>query len=176
VDSGVPTKARQRILHIGCGGEKLPPWLGAVEEVRLDIEARNQPDIVADMLDMGEIGEFEGVFTSHCLEHVYPHQVPVALAEFKRVLVSGGIAIIVVPDLEDVKPTDEALYESPAGPICGLDMIYGHRASIEAYPHMAHHTGFTSETMRAALAAAGFVNIKTARIPSFNLLATGAKP
>lgn len=175
MDSGVATVAR-RILHVGCGGDKLPPWLGGHIETRLDIEPRNMPDIVADMLNMGEIGEYDAVYTSHCLEHVYPHQVPVALAEFIRVLVSGGVAIIIVPDLEGVQPTDEVLYQSPAGPICGLDMIYGHRPSMEAFPHMAHHTGFTQATLRTALEAAGFVDITVARVPVFNLLATAKRP
>jgi hypothetical protein len=100
----------------------------------------------------------------------------VALAEFLRVLRPGGIAIIFVPDLEDVKPTEEVLYESPAGPIAGLDIIYGHRASLKAHPFMAHHTGFIASTLAGALVIAGFANAKVERLSGYHLMGTGTKP
>lgn len=166
----------RRVLHVGCGGEQLPSWLSGVGEVRLDISPEAKPDIVASILDMGEIGQFEGVYSSHVLEHVYPHEAPVALSEFMRVLVPGGVCIAIVPDLEDVKPTEDVVYTSPGGPITGLDMIYGFRKFIASMPHMAHHNGFISSTLSAAFAAAGFVNIKTSRVDEINLLAVGYKP
>lgn len=167
-----------RILHVGAGGSTMPPWLGlpAYTEVRLDIVADFDPDIVASMLDMGDIGQFHGLYTSHCLEHVYPHEVAIALAEFLRVLIPGGMAIIIVPDLEDVRPTDDVLYGSPAGPICGLDLFYGYRPLLAGLPHMAHHTGFTAASLGAAMTAAGFGKVKTARFEPFNLMGVGCKP
>lgn len=164
-----------RVLHVGCGGEKLPPWLDG-EEVRLDIDPSVGPDIVASMTDMGDIGGFGGVYSSHALEHLYPHDVPIALSEFYRVLRPGGIVVIFVPDLEDVKPTDTVLYQSPAGPISGIDLIYGHRASLQAHPFMAHHTGFIGPTLRAAIEAAGFIDARAERINGYNLMGTGKKP
>jgi SAM-dependent methyltransferase len=85
------------------------------------------PDIVASMDDMGDIGLYDAIYCSHALEHLFPWQTPLALSEFLRVLKPGGIAMIFVPDLEDVKPTNDILYESAGGPIAGLDMIYGCR-------------------------------------------------
>jgi len=155
----------------------MPPWLGLPDytEVRLDIVADYAPDIVASMLDMGVIGEFDGVFASHCVEHIYPHEVPVALGEFLRVLSSGGIAIIIVPDLEDARPTEDVLYVSPAGPITGLDLFYGYRPLLASCPYMAHHTGFTAVTLQTAMEAAGFAGVKTARMESWSLMAIGHK-
>lgn len=164
-----------RILHVGCGGEHIPPWFGECDEVRLDIDPQHKPDIVASMTDLGDVGEFDVVYSSHSLEHLYPHEVRTALREFFRVLRAGGHAVIMVPDLEDVKATTDVLYESPAGPICGLDMIYGHGRLIESVPYMAHHSGFTSDTLRDALWAAGFDGITTTRLPQHNLMATGTK-
>jgi len=165
--------AEATVLHVGCGREPLPAWLGALREVRLDIEPLAEPDIVASMTDMGEIGPFSAVYSAHCLEHLAPHDVGVALAEMRRVLAPGGAVVIVVPDLEDVRPTEDVLYESAAGPVTGLDMIYGLRSALPHLPHMAHRTGFVSATLRAALEAAGFADVRTERAPDFNLIATG---
>lgn len=162
------------MLHVGCGGEHLPGWFGECDEVRLDIDAMHAPDIVASMTDMGDIGGFDVVYSSHSLEHLYPHDVNRALREFARVLKPGGRAVILVPDLEDVRPTTDVVYVSPSGPICGLDMYYGHGRLVEAMPYMAHHCGFTSATLREALEGAGFVSITMTRLPQHNLMATGA--
>jgi len=110
------------ILHVGCGHEPLPPWFQGAVETRLDIDPRCEPDVVASMTDLGDIGPFDVVFSSHSLEHLAPHDVGVALGEFRRVLKPGGRLVVIVPDLEDVRPTEDVLYVSPAGPIAGIDM------------------------------------------------------
>lgn len=141
--------------------------------MRLDIEPLAEPDIVASMTDMGDIGPFSAVYSSHCLEHLAPHDVAVALGEMKRVLGPGGAVIIIVPDLEDVRPTEDVLYESDAGPVTGLDMIYGLRSALPHLPHMAHRTGFVAATLRSALEAAGFTDVRTERAADYNLIGTG---
>ena len=80
-----------------------------------------------------------------------------------------------VPDLEDVRATDDMLYESAAGPVTGLDMIYGMRSLLQEYPHMAHHTGFTAGTLNAELTAAGFSSVTVERRPNYELLAIAVK-
>lgn len=165
---------RYRVLHAGSGGDTLPPWLDG-DQVRLDIDPATGPDVVASMTDMGDVGQFDVVYCSHALEHLHPHEVGTALAEFRRVLVPGGKAVVVVPDLEDVRPTDDVLYVCPAGPVCGLDLFYGMRPLLAARPHMAHRTGFVRDTLAAALRAAGFSEVLTRRVPDFNLLAIASK-
>jgi SAM-dependent methyltransferase len=165
-----------RILHVGCGYQRLPVWFKDFEEVRLDIDPACKPDIVASLTDLGDIGTYRMVYSEHCLEHLYPYQVPRALAEFYRVLEPTGIAIIYVPDLEDVKATLEVLMETPAGPVCGLDLIYGHGPQLEARPYMAHHCGFVAETLAAAMARAGFEKVTAKRLLDFNLIGTGVRP
>lgn len=160
------------ILHVGCGGNRLPEWIVGTE-VRFDIDPQHQPDIVGTMTDMGDIGPFDVVYNSHSLEHLYPHEVPTALAEFLRVLRPGGAAIILVPDLEDVRATEDVLYLAPAGPMTGLDLIYGCRKLIPTMPYMAHHTGFIAATLAAALKAAGFVRISTIRGGDHSLMGVG---
>jgi len=122
---------------------------------------------------MGEVGEFDVVYCCHALEHCYPHQVGVAVSEFRRVLKPGGYAMVFVPDLQDVAPTDAPLFNAPCGPIAGLDLIYGYRAALEGNPFMAHHTGFTEETL--AKVFSGFSRVETKRLFPFNLMAVAIK-
>jgi SAM-dependent methyltransferase len=81
------------LLHAGCGDTPRPAWAVGFDEVRLDIDRRCNPDIVANITSLGDIGPFDALYSSHCLEHLYPHQVPVALAEFLRVLKPGGVLL-----------------------------------------------------------------------------------
>lgn len=127
------------------------------------------------MTDMGDIGEYDAVFCQHALEHLHPYEVPVALSEFIRVLKKGGSAMVFVPDLEDVRPTEEVILESPAGPITGLDMIYGYRKVLKELPHMAHNTGFVEQTLNQAFMDAGFSKVVTRRLGNYNLMAVGQK-
>jgi SAM-dependent methyltransferase len=166
----------QSLLHVGCGGDSLPEWAqGKYKEVRLDISSDNQPDILASMTDMGEIGTYDAIHCSHALEHLMPHEVNVALKEFHRVLNPGGFAVVFVPDLEDVKATEDVLFVAPCGPITGLDLLYGLRSLLEVMPYMAHRTGFTSETLRKAFTDAGFGSVEVQRLDNYNLMAIAAK-
>jgi len=164
------TQGPFRLLHVGCGPKTsadLPspfnqsPW----QEVRLDIDPATRPDILASITDMRMIadGAVHGVWSSHNLEHLHPHEVSIALAEFARVLVPNGFAMITVPDLQRVAEMVargglmDTAYVSPAGPIAPIDMLYGFRPALAAgHMYMAHRTGFTADSLENALLAAGF--------------------
>jgi len=163
------------ILHPGCGHEPLPEWLSECKETRLDIDSSCKPDIVASITDVGDIGTFDHIYTSHTLEHLYDHEVPKALSEFYRVLKTGGNAIIFVPDTEGVTCDREVLYESMAGPICGLDLFYGLSSYVEQNPYYAHHTAFIQSTLEKALKDAGFSKVTVKRLWPFNLMGVGIK-
>ena len=166
------TSTPQRaVLAVGSGNDVGEYWEGYAV-MRLDIDPSTAPDIVASMTNMGEIGPFDIVYCSHALEHLYPHEVPQALAEFYRVLAPGGSAVVLVPDLEGVPATDDVLPGSPG--LCGLHLYYGDAREIPEHPHMAHHCGFVASTLRAAMQAAGFA-VKTQRMHAYNLLAIGGK-
>jgi len=144
-------------------------------EVRADVDPSCNPDIVADMRALGEIGPFDAVLCVHALEHVYPQEVGVVLREFHRVLREGGAVVIFVPDLEGVQATEEVLMVTPAGPVSGMDLIYGHRQKLAENPHMAHHTGFVRDTLRKALEAVGFRSVDCKRLQNFNLFGAAVK-
>lgn len=165
----------RRFLHVGCGGKNKKQTTAAFasdawQEIRFDIDTSVKPDIVGTMTDMSmvETASVDALFSSHNIEHLYPHEVPVALREFRRVVNETGFVVITCPDLKSVcqlvaeDKFMEPAYQSPAGPISPLDILYGHRASMErGNLFMAHRTGFTQTSMRAALHEAGFASIAT---------------
>ncbi len=175
------------LLHVGCGvadPRKLPPAFfapGEWREVRLDLDPGVAPDILASITDMTAVGTatFDAVWSAHNLEHLFAHEVPPALREFRRVLRPGGFALITLPDLQRVAELvaqdrlAEPAYLSPAGPIAPLDMLYGHGAAIAAGNHfMAHRTGFTARSLEAALVAARFDSVRVTRDDGYALWAT----
>ena len=174
---GVPNSLEPRtVLVAGSGPRKMDQWdKEGFKTVYLDIEPRNNPDIVANMTDLGNIGPFNVIYCCHALEHLYPHEVNVALSEFRRVLKPGGAAVVIVPDLEDVKPNDEILEYCEGCPITGLQMFYGDHRYIKDFPYMAHHCGFIAETLKYALDAAGYEKTITTRESNHNLVGIGVK-
>ena len=147
----------RKFLHVGCGpatkqnttrGFNSDAW----QEVRFDIDPDCGPDILGTIVDMAGVqsGSMDAIFSSHNIEHVFPHEVEPALKEFQRVLTDDGFVILTCPDLQSVckaaaaNGLTETLYVSPAGPISALDVLYGFRPAIAAGNHyMAHKGGFT---------------------------------
>lgn len=163
------------VLHVGCGGDRVPEWLSDFAEVRLDIDPKHKPDVVASMTDMGDIGGFSRLYCAHALEHLTPADGHRALTEFVRVLEPGGLAVVIVPDLEDIRPTDDVVYVSSAGPIRGVDMYYGLARLLDENPHMAHRNGFVKATLERAMREAGFSAFEVMRDDAFQLVAVGRK-
>jgi ubiquinone/menaquinone biosynthesis C-methylase UbiE len=178
-------------LHVGCGpkhkdqttrGFNTPDWM----ELRLDIDKNVNPDIVGTMLDMSAVADasVDAIFSSHNIEHLYPHEVPVALKEFLRVLRPDGFLVITCPDLQSVAKLivedklTETAYIAPAGPIAPLDILYGHRPALErGNLFMAHRCGFTQKVLIGTLQAAGFAGVATMRRghPFYDLYAVATK-
>lgn len=178
------------VLHVGCGPAdpaKLPAAFfpaGEWREMRLDIDPGVAPDIVASITDMAVVptGSFHAIWSAHNLEHLTAHEVPLALAEFHRVLSPGGFALVTMPDLQQVAALvaegklEDAAYISAMGPIAALDMLYGHRASISSGNYfMGHRTGFVATTLARHLENAGFQNVRVQRDGHFALWASGVK-
>jgi predicted SAM-dependent methyltransferase len=180
------------LLHVGCGqnrknrttpGFNTPDW----RELRLDIDASVEPDVIGTMTDMSSVAteSVNAIFSSHNIEHLYPHEVGVALKEFLRVLVPDGFAVITCPDLQSVcalvaqDKLTEAAYQSLAGPIAPLDILYGHRPHLSrGNLYMAHRCGFTQKLLVGTLRSSGFATVASlarGRSPHFDLWALASK-
>ncbi len=138
-----------------------PEW----RELRLDINPGVAPDIVASITDLSIVDSdsVDAVWSSHNIEHLYPHEVPLALKEFYRVLKLGGFLLITMPDLQEVArlivedKLEDTAYVAPAGPISPIDILYGFRPAIaQGNVFMAHRTGFTCTSLKNHLYRAGF--------------------
>lgn len=168
-------------LHVGCGpqrksgttrGFNTDEW----SELRLDIDESVQPDIVGTMTDMSGVKDesVDALFSSHNIEHLYAHEVPVAIKEFLRVLKPDGYAVITCPDLKSVcalvadDKLMEPAYHMPVGSISPIDILYGHRpAMARGNLYMAHRYGFTEKSLRAALNNEGFSIVASLARPAF---------
>ena len=79
-------------LHVGCGPVKKSQIPGFKKdcwrEIRFDIDKNVNPDIEGTLTDMSEVktSSVDAIYSSHNIEHVYPHEVPIVLQEFYRVL------------------------------------------------------------------------------------------
>src|ERR1700756_3417557 len=126
-----PSASGQKIvLNVGCGyplRQKLhrhfhgPEW----REIRLDLDPAVQPDIVCSITDISLVAAdlVDAVWSSHNLEHLQRHEVPLALAEFLRVLKPHGLLLLTLPDLQQVArllaedPLDGRAYISHSRPV-----------------------------------------------------------
>ena len=167
------------LLNVGCGlsnksqikGFNNDNW----KEIRLDIDSAVKPDVVGSSTDMSliETASVDAVYSSYNLDHIYPHEVPIALKEFYRVLNEDGIAVVKCPDIQTVceliaqDKLLELLYESPIGPIYPIDVIYGNRWQIQnGNEYMTKKVGFTYSALNASFAEAGFKARCGGRMPA----------
>jgi len=170
-------------LHVGCSWQNKSGLKGfdsdEWREIRFDIDPSVHPDIVGTLTDMHAVatGSVDAIFSSHNIEHVFPHEVHTVLLEFHRVLKEDGIVVLTCPDLLSVCQAVandkllDTLYISPAGPIAPIDILFGHRDSVaQGKIYMAHKTGFTYSTLNSALFKAGFkFNLGAARPSTYDL-------
>ncbi len=148
------------LINVGCGTRDatvLPAYFNDWRQLRVDIDASVEPDIIADLTDLSAIADAtaDAVWAAHCVEHLYEHQVGRALSEFRRVLREDGFLCVVVPDLQAVARfvaadrMHDPLYQSPAGPVSAHDIFFGFGAAIASgRTSMAHRCGFTPGSLQ----------------------------
>ncbi len=179
---------RSRLLVNLGSGAKGSAWLPAMfaewRELRVDADPRVMPDLLANINDLSAIesGAADAVWSAHCLEHLYLHQVGGAIAEIYRVLADDGFLCLIVPDLQAIAEyiagdrLHEVAYESQAGPVTVHDMIFGFGPSLaRGHTGMAHRCGFTPTLLARKLQEVPFAEIILRRRPNQELVAIACK-
>ena len=179
---------RARLLVNLGSGPKGSTWLPAMfadwRELRVDTEASATPDLLADITDLSaiETGSIDAIWSAHCLEHLYLHQVAGAIAEMYRILADDGFMCLIVPDLQVLAEyivndkLHEVVYQSAAGPVTAHDILFGYGPYIaRGHGSMAHRCGFTPGLLVRELQKAPFAEIILRRRPNHELAAVARK-
>lgn len=146
-------------LNIGCGARVLDGWTNCdiqhnpaaprAPEVLCDAKAIPLPDACADEL-----------MAIHVFEHFYRWEVDAVLAEWRRLLRSGGLLILELPDL--VKCCENYLSGRMRGGKNPDQLarwgIYGDPRTGDKF--MCHPWGWSPEELEALLKARGFVSVR----------------
>jgi len=157
------------LLHVGCGPQNISHlrefnkdnW----REIRFDIDENVNPDILGTLTDMKlvETASVDALYSAYNIDHIYPRQVPIALSEFYRVLKDDGMVVIKCPDLQTVCEAVaqdkllEPIYESSAGLISPIDIMFGNRKEMaEGNEYMEKKGGFTYSVLDGVFWEAGF--------------------
>jgi ubiquinone/menaquinone biosynthesis C-methylase UbiE len=132
-------------LHLGCGPHHFDGY------VNIDLRMTQATDLVCSITKLPypdrSVARIE---TYHVIEHLFRHDLPVALREWYRLLIPGGQLVIEFPDL------DQLMRKYLAGDIKQLDGIFG----LQRFEGDCHHFGYTFDTLRNALEKDGFVQIE----------------
>lgn len=164
-----------KVLNVGGNSKDIPipVYYEGWEHLLLDIDPRGNPDIVCDARLLNELApaQFNAIYCSHNLEHYFRHDVAKVLAGFHHVLSDDGFVDIRVPDMGELInmvaerkiDIDGFLYNSLAGPIHVIDVIYGLGKEIEESGNdfYAHKTGFSERSLIARLQQSGFQTVFT---------------
>jgi len=175
------------VLNAGCGAgghAGLPKFFAQWRQIRVDVNAAVEPDLVASITDLHGIadGSVDAVWSAHCLEHLFAHEVPLALREFRRVLAPNGFACLIVPDIQSIAQwiandrLHETIYESAAGPVSAHDMLWGFGAAMaRGELTMAHRCGFTPSALLQSLTDANFAEFALRRRSNLELAAVALR-
>ena len=175
------------LINLGSGpkgGAWLPAMFAGWREFRIDVDPDVAPDLVADITDLSGIptGSADAVWSAHCVEHLYLHEVGRAIAEVHRILADDGFLCLMVPDLQSIAGyivndrLHEVIYQSPAGPVTAHDMLFGFTPALaQGRTSMAHNCGFTPSLLLQQLRESPFAEIVLRRRANHELAAVARK-
>jgi predicted SAM-dependent methyltransferase len=156
-------------LHLGCGSKVVPGWLNADK-------FKSNADIYLNLNARFPFKEntFNSIYSEHTLEHIPTDHVPHVLSECYRVLKTGGVLRLTIPDLgiyaskymEGDRTFFEPIIQKYAGKMQKNRKKYwlvrtpgGAFMSRVVYRFYHHHWMYDFETLKSCLEEVGFSKI-----------------
>lgn len=161
-----------RLLDIVNSGGGLPTTLKNAPLQHIRFGASEEMDIRGDIRDLSYIPaeSCDAVWNAGSLPYLYAHEVGPVLANIHRILKRNAVFLFSVADMQRLGQYayqgkfEKKLYDSPAGPITTLDLMYGHAASIaHGQFDRAIRTGFISSSIANKLTRVGFGDVEVKR-------------
>jgi predicted SAM-dependent methyltransferase len=152
VSSGEALKGFPKRLNLGCGFDRREGYLN------VDLHDFHAPDLAADItnLEMLPSGAFEEVLAQDVLEHLPRGKIAATLTEWHRLLKTGGVLSLRVPNLAALPGLFTARERQSLDDQNTLvQCVYG----TQAYEGDYHLAGFTPRLLTAILATVGFGEI-----------------
>ncbi|MCG3204073.1 MAG: hypothetical protein KCHDKBKB_00776 [Elusimicrobia bacterium] len=148
---GKMERDKQVVVDIGCGSANY--FLPEGDPIRIDLDERVNPDIIADARQIPLEDEFaDVVYSSHLLEHFSFRETVSVLREWERILKVGGKLKIIVPNLKWA--SRNILNNVEDGDVAERSMFMYYSAQKgdlrEAYTDF-HKAGFTPESLGGLL-------------------------
>lgn len=163
----------------------LPERYADWEHVLLDIVPGEGVDIVGNALELEKVGQqFDGVYSSHVLEHVHPWNTRKVLRGMHGVLIDGGSLEVHVPEvdraleimIDTCADLMDIAYHSAAGAITFHDIIYGFGPEIRnGSSFMEHKQAFSEDRLILAVERAGFKVVDSAVSDTYDLAVFAVK-
>jgi len=135
-------------LHLGCGQRYVPFFT-----YHIDTRPLPHVDYVtsADKLEMFEEESVDLIYACHVLEHFGRNKIGNVLAEWYRVLKTGGVLRIAVPDFAVLTKVYQITGD--------LQLVLGSIVGRQDYPGNTHYIVFDYTSLSKALKEAGFRDI-----------------
>lgn len=132
-------------LHLGCGGRRLEGY------INIDLRKTTATDLVCNIRKLPyPDNSVELIETYHVIEHLPRHDLPKALKEWFRVLVTGGVLIVECPDF------DKAVKEYIEGNEERINNIFG----LQRFPGDTHMFGYNFKRLKKLHEETGFRDIQ----------------
>jgi predicted SAM-dependent methyltransferase len=150
----------KNLLHLGCGNKKIENWVNAdfFADLKFWKIQKNRPDWMLDLrypLNC-EDNVWDGVFSEHTLEHLYPIDGFNLLKELHRTMKPGSWLRITVPDLKKYIN----YYNHKQGDRAFLQWSTGCEAIRALTQNFGHISVWDVELLGLTLEKIGFVNVK----------------
>lgn len=150
---GTLAMARARKIELGCGTN--PQHTDDANWIHADCRILPHVEYIGDVSRKlaFEDNSFDEVLARSILEHISYRQVPSTLKEWYRILSTGGILELIVPQVD-------AVFKCYAQGTMTLDEFWGYLYGGSDYAFNFHLCGFTKEILTKCLLDAGFTDIQ----------------